>query len=85
MQVVVLQHHGHVVWSTPFGHTVELLNRESQLANVRQSKSSVPVFDTTANLHLREVAPGNNAMKDYRGFAVVAKALAHKGSPMSFA
>jgi hypothetical protein len=33
MQVVVLQH-GHVVWSTPFRHTMELLNRESQLANV---------------------------------------------------
>jgi hypothetical protein len=33
MQVVVLQH-GHVVWSTPIRHTVELLNRESQFAYV---------------------------------------------------
>jgi hypothetical protein len=55
-------------------HTVELLNRESQFAHVCQSK----VFGASVrhnNLHLREVAPGNNAMKDYRRFAVVKSKL----------
>jgi hypothetical protein len=68
MQVVALQH-GHVVRSTAFRHTVELLNSKSQLAYVHQSKVFCAGVSYN-NLHLREVTPRHNAVKDYGDFAV---------------